>query len=71
MTENFSFKRQLFMDYMKENFSSVLNNHFTYDLLNNSISWLFLKAKSKESFIDSLKFVIPEVTEKEINMFIE
>ena len=64
------FDKEAFMNYLKEEFESVFNNHFIYELIDNLIEYAHKHEHvSKDQFIWFLADLIPEVEFGEIAQF--
>lgn len=63
--------KENFLEYLTQEFPTVANNHFVYDLLENIIDY---GIKNHNATISDLQWflsdIIPEVTEEEIKRFI-
>lgn len=56
-----------FMDFMREEFLEPLSNHFSYDLLENTINKLIELTDDRNQLTDWLEEIIPEVKREEID----
>lgn len=55
-----------FMEWAKEEFPSALDNHFSYQLLENSINFAIRYSNATvEDMLDNLTSVVPEITRSE------
>lgn len=58
-----------FMEYMKTNFPEPMKNHFTYDLLQNTVEHLMEQFDDNTQLAHIISEIVPEVTEEEILRF--
>ena len=54
---------------MREEFPNPMSNHFTYDLLENTINKLIEFTDDKNQLTDWLEEIIPEVKREEIEQW--
>ena len=58
-----------FMSYMREEFPNPMSNHFTYDLLENTINKLIELTDDRNQLTNWLEEIIPEVKREEIEQW--
>ena len=58
-----------FMEYMRTEFPKPMKNHFTYDLLRNTVEYLMEQFDDNTHLASTLNEIIPEITEEEILKF--
>lgn len=58
-----------FMEYMRTEFPEPMKNHFTYDLLENTINYLMEEFEDNRSLAHAISEIVPEVTEEEVLRF--
>ena len=58
-----------FMEWAHENFPKPLSNHFTYDLLENVVTYAN-ENFSRSEIVDKLLWIVPEVTKDEWESFL-
>ena len=54
-----------FMDWAREEFPEPLSTHFTYEMLENIITYVAERSETSEEFILQMTSIVPEVTEEE------
>ena len=59
-----------FMSFMLGEFPEPMSNHFTYDLLENTVNKLLELTEDRVEFIDWLTEILPEVEREELEYFI-
>ena len=58
-----------FMEYMREEFPEPMRNHFTYDLLQNTIEYLMEQFDDNKEFASVIVGIVPEITDEEVLRF--
>lgn len=58
-----------FMEYMRNEFPEPMRNHFTYDLLQNTVEYLMEQFDDNTYLAYTISEVVPEVTEEEVLKF--
>ena len=58
-----------FMEYMRTEFSEPMKNHFTYDLLENIVSYLMEQYEDNKCLAHAICEIVPEATEEEVLRF--
>ena len=58
-----------FMEYMRTEFPKPMENHFTYDLLENTINYLMEQFEDNKYLAHTISEIVPEVTEEEVLKF--
>jgi len=58
-----------FMEYMRTEFPEPMKNHFTYNLLKNTINYLIEQFDDNTYLASTISEIVPEITEQEILMF--
>lgn len=58
-----------FMEFMREEFPEPMKNHFTYDLLQNTIEYLMNSFDNNKELAQSICEIVPEITEEEVLKF--
>lgn len=67
----FIFNKEAFLKWVKNKFPNTIDNHFTYDMMENIIDYAIeRKSVAPEQLINFLSYIIPEVTEEEYMDFI-
>jgi len=65
-----SFNKYGFLDYMRDEFPTILNNHFTWDFFENVIDYLLSETKDKDCFVEKMEHIIPEINKQEVERYI-
>ena len=63
------FNIEEFMEYMRTEFPEPMENHFTYDLLQNTIEYLMEQFDDNTQLANMISEIVPEVTEEEVLIF--
>ena len=63
------FDIEAFMEFMRNEFPEPMKNHFTYDLLQNTIEYLMDQFDDNTELASMISEIVPEVTEKEVLKF--
>lgn len=58
-----------FMEYMRNEFPEPMRNHFTYNLLKNTIEYLMEQFDNSTHLAYTISEIVPEVTEEEVLRF--
>ena len=58
-----------FMEYMRTEFPEPMQNHFAYDLLENTINYLMEQFEDNKYLAYTISEIVPEVTEEEVLRF--
>ncbi len=62
-------KKEL-LDYLRQEFSEPMRNHFTYDMVENIIDWIEIHCDGLDEAHEMIVNIIPEVMMEEIEPFI-
>ncbi len=63
------FNIEEFMEYMRTEFPEPMRNHFTYDLLENTINYLMEQFEDNRYLAYTISKIVPEITEEEVLRF--
>lgn len=63
------FNIEEFMEYMRTEFHEPMRNHFTYDLLENTINYLMEQFEDNRHLAYIISEIVPEITEEEVLRF--
>lgn len=63
------FNIEEFMEYMRTEFSEPMRNHFTYDLLENTINYLMEQFDDNTQLAYTISEIVPEITKEEVLRF--
>lgn len=63
------FDLEKFMEFMRTEFPKPMENHFTYDLLENTINYLMEEFEDNTHLAHVISEIVPEVTEEEVLRF--
>lgn len=63
------FAIEKFMEYMRTEFPEPMKNHFTYDLLENTINYLMEQFDDNTYLANTISEIVPEITKEEVLKF--
>lgn len=63
------FRIEEFMEYMRTEFTEPMSNHFTYNLLENTINYLIEQFEDNKYLAYTISEIVPDVTEEEVLRF--
>lgn len=63
------FRIEEFMEYMRTKFTEPMSNHFTYNLLENTINYLIEQFEDNKYLAYTISEIVPDVTEEEVLRF--
>ena len=63
------FDIESFMEYVRTKFPEPMRNHFTYDLLENTINYLMDQFEDNRHLTYTISKIVPEITEEEVLRF--
>lgn len=58
-----------FMEYMRTEFLEPMKNHFTYDLLQNTVEYFMEQFDDNTQLAYMISEIVPEVTKEEVLRF--
>ena len=58
-----------FMEYIRIKFPEPMKNHFTYDLLQNTVEFLMEQFDDNTQLAHMISEIVPKITEEEILRF--